>query len=129
MAANGMQERDGIEMNEIEERLELSMLYDFYGALLKENQQRMFEASILDDFGYAEIAEQEGISRQGVYDAIKRASRQLHEYENKLGLVKRFNKQKEQTRQLQRELQAMGISGEEQKWKKVFALLEEIVTE
>ena len=62
-----------MESNAIEERVELSMLYDFYGALLKENQQRMFEACILDDYGYTEIAEEEGISRQGVYDAIKRA--------------------------------------------------------
>ena len=56
-----------MESNAIEERVELSMLYDFYGALLKENQQRMFEACILDDYGYTEIAEEEGISRQGVY--------------------------------------------------------------
>ena len=53
-----------MESNAIEERVELSMLYDFYGALLKENQQRMFEACILDDYGYTEIAEEEGISRQ-----------------------------------------------------------------
>ena len=45
-----------MESNAIEERVELSMLYDFYGALLKENQQRMFEACILDDYGYTEIA-------------------------------------------------------------------------
>ena len=50
-----------MESNAIEERVELSMLYDFYGALLKENQQRMFEACILDDYGYTEIAEEEGI--------------------------------------------------------------------
>lgn len=49
-----------MESNAIEERVELSMLYDFYGALLKENQQRMFEACILDDYGYTEIAEEEG---------------------------------------------------------------------
>ena len=54
-----------MESNAIEERVELSMLYDFYGALLKENQQRMFEACILDDYGYTEIAEEEGISRSG----------------------------------------------------------------
>ena len=85
-----------MESNAIEERVELSMLYDFYGALLKENQQRMFEACILDDYGYTEIAEEEGISRQGVYDAIKRASKQLREYEQKLGLVARFQRHKAQ---------------------------------
>lgn len=40
----------------IEERVELSILYDFYGALLKDNQRRMFEASILDDYNLSEIA-------------------------------------------------------------------------
>ncbi len=50
----------------LEERLELSLLYDFYGALLKENQQRMFEAYILEDYNFSEIAAQEEISRQGV---------------------------------------------------------------
>ena len=88
-----------MESNAIEERVELSMLYDFYGALLKENQQRMFEACILDDYGYTEIAEEEGISRQGVYDAIKRASKQLREYEQKLGLVARFQRHKAQVKQ------------------------------
>ena len=57
----------------IEERVELSLLYDFYGALLKDNQRRMFEASILDDYNLSEIAEDENITRQGVHDAIKRA--------------------------------------------------------
>ena len=74
----------------IEERVELSLLYDFYGALLKENQRRMFEASILDDYNLAEIAEDENITRQGVHDAIKRACKQLREYEQKLGLVEKM---------------------------------------
>lgn len=91
----------------LEERIELSLLYDFYGALLKENQKRMFEENILEDFNFSEIAEEEGISRQGVHDSIKRAARQLHEYEDKLGLVSRFKQQKEQIRQLQEILQTL----------------------
>ena len=59
----------------IEERLELSLLYDFYGALLKENQQRMFEASVLEDYNFSEIAQDEGITRQGAYDTVKRATK------------------------------------------------------
>ena len=118
-----------MESNAIEERVELSMLYDFYGALLKENQQRMFEACILDDYGYTEIAEDEGISRQGVYDAIKRASKQLREYEQKLGLVARFQRHKAQVKQVQKELEAKGLSGDEEQWKTLFTLLEEITSE
>lgn len=79
------QNKNGEKMAEnrhsIEERVELSLLYDFYGALLKENQRRMFEGSILDDYNLAEIAEDENITRQGVHDAIKRACKQLREYE------------------------------------------------
>lgn len=113
----------------LEERIELSLLYDFYGALLKENQQRMFEASILEDYNFTEIAEEEGISRQGVYDAIKRASRQLRDYEKKLGLVARFEKQKELVKELREVLKQLQIPQEKAEWKKVFQMLEEILEE
>ena len=118
-----------MESNAIEERVELSNLYYFYGALLKENCQRMFETCILDDYGYTEIAEEEGISRQGVYDAIKRASKQLREYEQKLGLVARFQRHKAQVKQVQKELEAKGLSGDDEQWKTLFTLLEEITSE
>lgn len=113
----------------LEERVELSLLYDFYGALLKENQQRMFEASILEDYNFTEIAEEEGISRQGAYDAIKRASKQLRGYEEKLGLVAKFEKQKELVKILQEELKALQIPEGEERWKKVFQILENILEE
>lgn len=112
---------------EMEERLELSILYDFYGALLKENQRRMFEASILEDYNFAEIAQEEGISRQGAYDAIKRASKQLRDYEEKLGLVAKFQKQKELVQQLRDKLEQMEITADSQAWKAVFQTLEEIL--
>ncbi len=113
----------------LEERLELSLLYDFYGALLKENQQRMFEAYILEDYNFSEIAAQEEISRQGVYDAIKRASRQLWEFEGKLGLAARFEKQKSMVQELWKEVQGLQMPGEEKKWEKVFRILENILEE
>ena len=107
------QNKNGEKMAEnrhsIEERVELSLLYDFYGALLKENQRRMFEGSILDDYNLAEIAEDENITRQGVHDAIKRACKQLREYEQKLGLVEKFEKQKELVKKLHIILKGMNI--------------------
>lgn len=118
--------------SQMQERIELSMLYDFYGALLKENQQRMFEASVLEDYNYSEIAEDEGISRQGVYDAIRRASRQLREYEEKLGLVARFIRQKEQVKEMHRILQQMRGSmtdDNNQSFEKVIAIIDEIMEE
>lgn len=113
----------------LEERVELSLLYDFYGALLKENQQRMFEASILEDYNFTEIAEEEGISRQGAYDAIKRASKQLRGYEEKLGLVAKFERQKELAKELYKELQKLQVPKEEERWNRVFQILEEILEE
>ena len=112
----------------IEERVELSLLYDFYGALLKDNQRRRFEASILDDYNLAEIAEDENITRQGVHDAIKRACKQLRGYEEKLGLVEKFEKQKELVKKLHVILKGMDIS-DENRLKEVFSIIDEILDE
>ena len=111
----------------IEERLELSILYDFYGALLKDNQQRMFEASILEDYNFSEIAQEEGITRQGVYDTVKRATKQLELYEEKLGLVARFRKQKELVEKLRDKLDGMDISSMDREWAEVFQILEKVL--
>ena len=113
--------------NELEERVRLSMLYDFYGALLKENQRRMYEAYILEDYSITEIAEEMGITRQGVHDAVKRATKQLGEYEERLGLVQRFERQRGQVRQLQECLREMEISQETQEGRRVFEILQDIL--
>lgn len=111
----------------IEERLELSLLYDFYGALLKENQRRMFEASVLEDYNFSEIAQDEGITRQGAYDTVKRATKQLEMYEGKLGLVERFREQKKMAEKLRGKLEGMKISNSNGEWEEVFQLLEEMI--
>ena len=79
----------------LQERMEMVFLYDFYGGLLKENARQMLEAYICDDCSLREIAEAHGITRQGVHDAIKRASKQLLAYEQTLGLVQKFRSHKE----------------------------------
>ena len=126
------QNKNGEKMAEnrhsIEERVELSLLYDFYGALLKENQRRMFEGSILDDYNLAEIAEDENITRQGVHDAIKRACKQLREYEQKLGLVEKFEKQKELVKKLHIILKGMNM-GDEGELEEVYSIIDEILDE
>lgn len=70
--------------------IEISMLYDFYGQLLTAKQQEILKLYHEDNYSLSEIAEEFGISRQGVHDAVKKAEKALHEYENKLGLVKKF---------------------------------------
>jgi len=108
----------------IEERLELSVLYDFYGALLKENQRRMFEANVLEDFNYSEIAEDEGITRQGVYDTVKRAGRQLRFYEDKLGLVAKSEEQRGLVKCLREKLERAGLKENCGEWEEIERLLD-----
>jgi len=77
-------------MSGINDLVRKSLLYDFYGALLTEHQRQIYEEVVLNDYSMSEIAEDEGISRQGVYDMIKRCDKALEEYEQKLGLVAKF---------------------------------------
>lgn len=74
----------------IRETVELSILYDFYGELLTDNNKEVFEEYVFNDLSLAEIAEQKGITRQGVHDIIKRTSKKLREYEDSLHLVDKF---------------------------------------
>lgn len=71
----------------MEKTLRMSLLFDFYGPLLTKRQQHVFQLYFHDDLSLGEIAEQLEISRQGVYDLLKRASAILEDLEAKLGLV------------------------------------------
>lgn len=80
---------------------EQTMLFDFYGELLTEHQRQIYEDAVYNDLSLGEIAEEQGISRQGVHDLIKRCDRILQDYENKLHLIERFAKAKQTVRQIQ----------------------------
>ncbi|MBQ9413845.1 MAG: YlxM family DNA-binding protein [Clostridia bacterium] len=69
--------------------MEIARLYDFYGDMLADRQRDVMEQYYEQDLSLSEIAENTGISRQGVRDAIKRAEAQLLHLEDRLGLVKR----------------------------------------
>ena len=79
----------------IEEALYRTMLFDFYGELLTDKQKEYFDLHYNEDLSLAEIAQSEGISRQGVWDIIRRAEESMRRYEEKTGLVARFAAQKE----------------------------------
>ena len=68
----------------------MTMLFDFYGELLTERQKEFYELYYDEDLSLSEIAENYGISRQGVRDVIVRAEAYMTEIEDKTGLVKRF---------------------------------------
>lgn len=74
----------------MEKNMELSLLLDFYGELLSEKVRGATELYYNDDLSLSEVAEDMGITRQGVRDLIKRAEGNLYGYEEKLGLYKRF---------------------------------------
>ena len=76
--------------SDMEPKVRQTYLYDFYGELLNEHQRKIFEAFVFEDLSLGEIAEEQDISRQAVFDLVKRATSKLEGYENKLHLMARF---------------------------------------
>lgn len=98
-------EKASASLSELDEIVELSYLYDFYGALLKENHREIFEAYVLNDLSLSEIAKERHITRQGVYDIVRRCRLRLKEYEEKLQLVNKFQQTKKKLQEIE------GIAG------------------
>ena len=71
----------------MEKIVEQGLLYDFYGELLTDHQRSVYEDVVFNDLSPSEIAKEQGISRQGVHDLIRRCNKILEEYEAKLHLV------------------------------------------
>lgn len=71
--------------------LDIIMLLDVYGEMLTDKQREFLDLYYNDDLSLSEIAENIGITRQGVRDSIKRAEAQLHDMENKIGYIARLN--------------------------------------
>ena len=95
------------------DRIEIGRLFDFYGPLLTERQRKLLALYCNEDFS------REGISRQGVYDAVHRAARQLEDYERQLGLLKRYQSM---TQGLEEGLSALE-SGQTQRAKEILERL------
>lgn len=84
-----------VQLDKLEEIVHQSILYDFYGELLSDHKKQIFEDYVLNDLSLSEIATEQGISRQGVYDIVKRCTNELKEYEAKLCLMRKFEAIKE----------------------------------
>lgn len=74
----------------LEKTTRINYLYDFYQVLLTPKQQSYMSLYYLDDYSLGEIAEEYQVSRQAVYDNIKRTEAMLEDYEKKLMLFSRF---------------------------------------
>jgi predicted DNA-binding protein YlxM (UPF0122 family) len=75
----------------LKEIVELTRLYDVYGPLLSDHKKEIFESYVLDNYSLGEIADQVGMSRQGVRDIVKRCSKELVEAEEKLGFLNKMD--------------------------------------
>jgi hypothetical protein len=91
----------------IDEITQASLLYDFYGQLLTKRKQQVMELYHEENLSLAEIAEEFGISRAAVYDSLKSAEKSLGDYEEKLGLVKKFMESSEAFRKIDRMLDGL----------------------
>lgn len=76
--------------DKMEKLVKIGILLDFYGKLLSVKQYQIMELYYLNDFSLSEIGEELGISRQSVFDTIKRSEEKLNSFENELGLVDKF---------------------------------------
>ncbi|SHN15846.1 putative DNA-binding protein [Gracilibacillus kekensis] len=79
----------------LEKTTRINALYDFYHKLLTDKQRNYMEMYYLEDFSLGEISETANVSRQAIYDNIRRTEQMLEEYEKKLGLYQKFLKRQE----------------------------------
>lgn len=82
----------------------MALLFDFYGDMLTDRQKEFYDLYYNEDLSLAEIAENYGITRQGVRDVIVRGEAILTELEDKTGIIRRFHKMQDQFTQLQTHL-------------------------
>lgn len=90
---------------ELEKTTQMNLLVEFYGSLLTDKQLEYMELYYGDDYSLGEIAEEFDVSRQAVYDNIRRSAKLLENYEEKLHLVADFYKRQEYYDELEKEIQ------------------------
>lgn len=110
----------------MEKIVEQGLLYDFYGELLTEHQRHIYEDVVFNDMSLSEIAEEQGISRQGVHDLIKRCDRILAGYEEKLKLVQKFNQTKKMVEEIKELAGSYKQNGDEHLIDRIEQISEEI---
>lgn len=81
-------------MENIEKTIKFSILYDIYGPLLKGHDKAVFESHVMEDLSLAEIADSEGMTRQGVFNIIKNVEKKLLGFEEALHLCSKYETQK-----------------------------------
>lgn len=113
----------------VEKIVEQTLLFDFYGELLTEHQRQIYEDVVFNDLSLSEVAEERGISRQGVHDMIRRCNKQLSDYEEKLRLVEKFVNTRAKVEQIHELARRCGESGDVNLVAEIEAIASEIVGE
>lgn len=107
--------------------VEKTLLFDFYGELLTDRQKELYQLYHLDDLSLGEISEQLGISRQGVFDAIKRCDKQLHYFEDTLQLVHKFERNKNRAKLIYTLTKTLQIRHESEELNQIKSLTEAMI--
>lgn len=114
---------------QMEEKIEQAYLYDFYGELLNTHQRTIYEDFVFHDLSLSEIASEEGISRQGVHDVVRRCQKTLEEYEQKLHLVEKFLFVKDRVARIKDLVEDLEQKGQEPVVAKIRKISDEILEE
>lgn len=110
------------------ERVErMAWLIDFYGPLLTERQRRIMELHYESDWSLAEIAEEYGVTRQAIYDILRRAGKALERYEERLQLIDKFLGDRRRISEACALVKELRANYNETKAARVLAILEEIL--
>lgn len=122
-------EQNETQIEKLEEIVQQSILYDFYGELLSNHKKQIFEDYVLNDMSLSEIAAEQGISRQGVYDIVKRCTQELKGYEEKLSLVQKFESIKDKLNIVKTIVSEAEGTGNIRNINKITALADDILKE
>jgi len=98
--------------DDVEALIRMSELYDFYGSLLKDSAKNIFEDYVCNDLSLSEIAENENVSRQGIFDLIKRCGTKLEKYDESLELIKKHKRIEAELEKLRELLAENAVSSE-----------------
>lgn len=90
--------------DELDRKVELAWLGAYYGGMLTDKQRQVLHLHCEEDMSLGEIAQEAGVSRQGVHDMLTRAAAKLFDMEDKLGMAARFTRMGEELEQCRKAL-------------------------
>lgn len=113
----------------MEKIVEQSLLFDFYGELLTEHQQKVYEDAVLNDMSLSEVADNYGISRQGVHDLLKRCDKAMQDYEERLHLYSKFSALKDKLSEVEKTVGSMDEESLQKDRQRILRLVAEMLEE